>query len=91
MRPGRARAVVGQAGEGPVDEVRHQAGIAAAVPDHGQTHVVPQRMARQDAEVATDIGDDSADRPAADFGRDLLRGGQVRGRLLGFGNGSGNR
>ena len=32
---------------------------------------------RQDAEIAADIGEDGADRPAADFGRDLLRRGQV--------------
>jgi hypothetical protein len=33
-------------------------------------------MARQDAEIAADIGDDSTDRPAADLGGDLLRRGQ---------------
>jgi hypothetical protein len=35
-------------------------------------------MARQDAEVAADIGDDGADRPASDHGRDLLRRGRLR-------------
>ena len=34
-------------------------------------------MARQDAEIAADIGDDGADRPAAHLSRDLLCGGQV--------------
>ena len=37
----------------------------------------PQRMARQDAEIAADVGDDGADRPAADLGGDLLWRGQV--------------
>jgi len=45
----------------------------------------PQRMAGQDAEVAADIGDDGADGSAADFGGDLLRGGQVGQRGAGFG------
>lgn len=35
------------------------------------------RMAWQDAEVAADIGEDCADRPAADPGGDLLRRWQV--------------
>jgi hypothetical protein len=38
----------------------------------------PQRVAWQDAEIAADVGDDGADRPAADLGGDLLGGGQVR-------------
>jgi hypothetical protein len=34
-------------------------------------------MARQDAEIAVDIGNDGADGPAADLGGDLLGRGQV--------------
>jgi hypothetical protein len=39
-------------------------------------------MARQDAEVAIDIGDDDADRPAADLGGDLLCNMAVEGCRL---------
>ncbi len=41
-------------------------------------------MAGQDAEVAADVGDDGADRLAADFCGDLLRGGQVCDAGVGF-------
>jgi len=44
--------------------------------DDEETEFPPQRMAGQDAEIAADIGDDDADRPAADLGCDLLRRGQ---------------
>ena len=40
-------------------------------------HVPPQLVAGQDAEIAADIGDDSADRAAADLGGDLLCRGQA--------------
>ena len=49
-------------------------------------------MAGQDPEVATDVGDDGADRLAADFGGDLLLGGQVCDAGVGFvGGGRGGR
>ena len=37
----------------------------------------PQRMARQDAEIAADIGNDGTDGPMADLRGDPLRGGEV--------------
>jgi len=46
------------------------------MPDDDEAQVPPQRVVRHDAEIATDIGDDRADRPAADLGGDLLRRGQ---------------
>ncbi len=45
--------------------------------DDDQAELAPQRMARHDAEIAADIGDDGPDRPAADFGRDLRRRGEA--------------
>jgi hypothetical protein len=56
--------------------------------DDDKAQFPPQRMARHDAEVTTDVGDDGADRPAADLGGDLRRGGQAseaRVRLAGGG------
>ncbi len=44
---------------------------------HRLLHFPPQRMARQDAEVAVDIDNDGADGPAADQGGNLLGRGQV--------------
>ena len=41
--------------------------------DDGQPQFPPQRMVRHDAEITADIGDDGADRPAADLGGNLLR------------------
>jgi hypothetical protein len=41
-------------------------------------------VAGQDAEIAADVGDDGADRLAADFCGDLLRGGQVCEAGVGF-------
>ena len=58
--------------------------------DDDKAQFPPQRMARHDAEVTTDVGDDGADRPAADLGGDLRRGGQAseaRVRLGGGGRG----
>jgi len=49
----------------------------AAALDHGHLHIPPQWMARRDAEVAADVGNDGADRTAAGFGGDLRRRGQV--------------
>ena len=40
-------------------------------------HVPPKRVAGQDAEIAADIGDDGTDRATADFGGDLICGGQA--------------
>ena len=60
-----------------IEDVLHQAGEAAAVSDDDKAQFPPQRMARHDAEVTTDVGDDGADRPAADLGGDLRRGGQA--------------
>ena len=48
------------------------------MPDDFAAQLSPQRMAWQDAQVAADVGDDGAYRPAADPGFDLLRRGQVR-------------
>ena len=47
-------------------------------------------MGRHDAEIAADIGDDGADRPATHLGGDLFLGGQasearVLGRVGGLG------
>ena len=60
-----------------VEDVAQQPGEAAAELAHRLLHVPPQWMARQDAEVAVDIGNDGADGPAADQGGDLLGRGQV--------------
>ena len=60
-----------------VDEVAQQAHEAAAVLDDELLHVPPKRVAGQDAEIAADIGDDGTDRATADFGGDLLCGGQA--------------
>jgi hypothetical protein len=67
------------------DDVLHQAGEAAAVSDNEHAQFRPQRMVRQDAEIAADVGEDGADWPVADqrvepggmLSRDLLRRGQV--------------
>ena len=59
--------------------------------DDDEAQVLPQLVARHDAEIAADIGDDRADRPAADLGGDLLRRGQQGkarvGRACGPGGG----
>src|SRR5947209_7660797 len=62
----------------PLEDVPDQGGGVAAVRDDGLTEFRPQWMVRHDAEVAADIGEDSADRPAADLGCDLLHRGQER-------------
>jgi hypothetical protein len=54
--------------KGPVEEIVQQFGEAAAELAHCPFHLAPQRMARQDAEVEINLGDDGADRAAADFG-----------------------
>jgi hypothetical protein len=41
----------------------------------------PQRMARHDAEIAADVGDDGADRATAYLGSDLLRRRQADPRV----------
>ena len=49
-------------------------------------------MARRDAEVAANVGDDGADRAAADLGGDLLGRGQADlGRAGGVGGSRGRR
>ena len=65
------RAEAGNA-KGAVEDVLHQSGQAAAMADDDQLQFPPQRMARHDAEVAADVGDDGADRAAADLDCDLL-------------------
>jgi hypothetical protein len=45
--------------------------------DDDQLQFPPQRVVRHDAEIATDVGDDGADRAAADLGCDLLGRGQA--------------
>ena len=42
----------------------------------------PQRVARQDTEIAADVGDDGTDRAAADLGGDLLGRGQVSQKVV---------
>ncbi len=56
---------------------------AAAELEHRLLHVPPQLMARQDAEVAVDVGNDGADGPATDLGGDLLGRGQLRETRIG--------
>ncbi len=41
------------------------------MPLDGVLHVPPQRMAGEDCKVAANVGDDSADRPATNFGGDF--------------------
>ena len=67
----------------PLEDVPDQGGEVAAVRDDGLTEFRPQWMVRHDAEVAADIGEDSADRPAADLGCDLLHRGQEREMRVG--------
>jgi hypothetical protein len=55
------------------------------VSDNEHAQFRPQRIVRQDAEIAADVGEDGADWPVADqrvepggmLSRDLLRRGQV--------------
>jgi hypothetical protein len=63
--------------EDPLQYVSDQGGEVAAVCDDGQGEFPPQRVARHNAEVATDVGDDGADRAAADLGCDVLGRGQT--------------
>ena len=51
-----------------VEDVAEQGGEIAAVADDGRGEFPPQRVARHDPEVATDIGDDGANRAAATRG-----------------------
>jgi hypothetical protein len=84
-----------------IDDVGDQTGVAAVVRDQDVLKFTPQRMGRQDAEVAADIGNDCADGPAADLGGDLFRCGQAgetgvdlvgaRRRLTGSGSRAGGR
>jgi hypothetical protein len=61
-----------------------QPGQVAAVAEDDGAQVPPQRMGRHDAEIAADVGDDGADRPATDLGGDLfLRGQASEARVLG--------
>src|SRR5271165_3486240 len=62
----------------PVEDVLEQAVKAAAMPDDGDAQFLPQRMGRDDAEIATDVGDDRTDRPAADHR--VKPGGMLRQR-----------
>lgn len=74
-------------GTRPVEDVLHQLRKVSAEFDHRLLHFEPQRMARQDAEVAVDIGNNSADGPAADCGGNLFGRRQVgESRLLWFGS-----
>ena len=74
-----------------VEDVFYQVGVAAALPDDGVLQFTPQLVAGQDAEIAADVGDDGADRLAADFRGDLLRGGQVCEAGVGFAGGRARR
>ena len=64
--------------ERPLADVLHQVGQVAAIADDDGAQFPPQRMVRHDAEVAADVGDDGADRAAADLGGDLLGCGHPR-------------
>ena len=65
----------------------HAAPIAAEFVD-GAVQFVPQRMGRVEAEIAADVGEDSADGLTADSCGDLLGGGQVgEGGIEGSGTG----
>jgi hypothetical protein len=61
-----------------VENVYHKAGESAAVCHDCQLQFAPQRVAGQDAEVAADVREHGADRPATHLGGDLLRRGQPR-------------
>jgi hypothetical protein len=61
----------------PVENVPEQGGEIAAVADDGLGDLPPQRVARHDSEVATDIGENRAGRAAADLGRDVPGRGQT--------------
>jgi hypothetical protein len=49
-----------------LEDVFHKAGEVAALSDDGDLQFPPERVAGHDAEVAADVGDDGADRLAAD-------------------------
>ena len=67
-------------------------GQVAAIANDEIAHLRPQRMARRDAEVAANVGDDGADRATADLGGDLLGRGQADlGRAGGVGGSRGRR
>ncbi len=61
----------------PIADVRDQGREIAAVADDGRGEFPPQRVARHDSQVATDIGEDGAGRAAADLGRDVAGRGQT--------------
>src|SRR6185437_8876907 len=52
----------------PVEDVAEQIGAAAAMADDDEIQFAPQRVVRHDAEIAADVGDDDAERAAADRG-----------------------
>ena len=58
-------------------DVFDQGGEIAAVADDGLGEFPPQRVARHDSQVATDIGENGTGRAAADLGRDVPRRGQT--------------
>jgi hypothetical protein len=72
------------------DDLLHEAGEVAAVEHDGLAQFAPQRMARQDAEITADVGEDGADRAAAHHRvkpggkpcRDLLRCWQAGERRI---------
>jgi hypothetical protein len=55
-----------------IEAVRHQPDQAAAIAGDEVAYFRPQLVARHDADVAADVGDDGADGPATDLGGDLL-------------------
>jgi hypothetical protein len=76
--------LAGAGGEQPPVQLGEEAGEAAAIGDDGVAEFFPEcpiEVAGHDAEVAADIGDDSADRPAAaissSVGRRARRGSSV--------------
>src|SRR5215472_4628069 len=61
----------------PLDDFLHQSGVVAALRCDGVPQFPPQRVVAGNAKIATDVGDDGADRAAADLGGDLLGRGEV--------------
>jgi hypothetical protein len=55
-----------------VDDVFQQAGEVATLADDELVEFAPERMTGLDTEVAADIGEDGADRAAANVRGDLL-------------------
>lgn len=61
----------------PLEQALEQGDEAAAVFNDRQPQLLPQRMVRQDAEIAADVGKNRADRPAGHFGGALTTAKQA--------------